>query len=101
MEERERFLVSDWMFGVCASDNDGVGGFGGSFGGREGGGRGGGRDLQDVYEVCVDEVRGVDCEDGAEGGGGGVGRGAVDGHGVDFVGDEVDAVALAEAHVCF
>lgn len=27
--------------------------------------------------------------------------GLVDGHGVDFVGDEVDAVVVAEAHVGF
>lgn len=57
--------------------------------------------LQDVDEACVDQVRGVDCEDGGEGDGGGVGRGVVDGHGVDFVGDEVYVMALAEAHICF
>lgn len=58
-------------------------------------------DVQDVHEVCVDEVGGVDCEDGGERDGGGVGGGFVDGHCVDFVGDEVEAVSLAEAHVCF
>ncbi|KAI4269875.1 MAG: hypothetical protein L6R35_006660, partial [Caloplaca aegaea] len=54
----------------------------------------------DVEEAWVDQVRGVDCEDRGEGDGGSVGRGAVDGHGVDFVGDEVDVMALAEAHNC-
>lgn len=68
-------------------------------GGRKGGSKGGA--VQDVHEVCVDEVGGVDCEDGGEGDGGGVGGGLVGGHCVDFVRDEVEAVFLAEAHVRF
>lgn len=79
-------------------------GRGGRKGGRKGGaGTGGskGGAVQDVHEVCVDEVGGVDCEDGGEGDGGGVGGGFVGGHCVDFVRDEVEAVFLAEAHVRF
>lgn len=60
-----------------------------------------GHAVEDVDEVWVDEVGGGDCEGGGEGEGGGVGRGLVGGFCVDFVGDEVDFVALAEAHVGF
>lgn len=60
-----------------------------------------GHAVEDVDAVGVDYAGGVDGEDGGEGGRGGVGGGLVNGHGVDFVGDEVDVVVLTEAHVGF
>ena len=50
-------------------------------------------------EVGVDQASRVDREDGGEGDGVGAIWRAVEGHGVDFVGHEVDVVFLAEAHV--